>query len=133
MTGLGHLLERKESIQGLCRLSLLWPSSLPTKGFIRRRAPGRHGPGLVCSWDKSSCRALLAQSNGRRCVLWIPQPEVSCWPVYQAGKTQGATPTPHPMLYTMQVEEPGAGAASRPLTLTPELIQFLLKSTRLKS
>ena len=61
MTGLGHLLERKESIQGLCRLSLLWPSSLPTKGFIRRRAPGRNGPG----WFAPGTRAAAGLSLHR--------------------------------------------------------------------
>ena len=46
--------------------------------------------------------------------------------------TRGATPT----LYTGQVEEPGAGAASRALTLIPEFrttVQFPLKSGHVKS
>ena len=96
MMWLGHLLERKGSIQGLCSLSLFRPSSLPAEGFTRRRAPGRNGPRLVCSWDKSSCRALLAQGNAGRHVLWTPQQEVSYWPVYQAGKTLRGHPHPSP-------------------------------------
>lgn len=94
------------------------------EGPRQKRAPA----GLLLGQEQ--LQALLAQSNGGRRVLGTPQQEVSCWPVYQAGKTQGGDPHPSPHV---QVEEPGAGAASRPLTLTPELIQFLLKSGRLKS
>ena len=53
--------------------------------------------------------------------------------VYQVGKTQGGPP---PTLYTGQVEEPAAGAASGALTLTPEfrtIVQFPLKSGHVKS